>query len=808
MSGTHVDLADRVEQILHDIRYGLRTFIRQPAFALTAILALALGIGANTAVFSVVYAILLKPLPFPQPQQLIFAYDTFPAVPYAAVSWPKYLALRDGARTLTALGALAPGTVTITGRGEPQQAAAMRVSGDFFKVFEVSPAYGRWLNRDDDVPNGGKAIVLSWALWQRRFGGDARIVGQAMTVNGEAYTVAGIMPQSFNYPAGTDVWVPLAVPANSNNLGNFLKLVGRMKPGVSVQQASDDLRALSTAYNAPLKLQRDEKVIGLQEYLTQFNRQMLLMMQGAVAFVLLVACANVANLLLARSVRRQRELSIRAAIGAGRLRLVRQLLTESVLLSCAGGIVGVLVASWLLRMFLSYAPANFGGVQSIGIDTQVLLFTLAAAIVTGLVFGVAPARRGFQTDPNDGLRDTNVRGGSSGAAKGASRVLVVAEIAIAMVLVVGAGVMVKSLLRLQAQYGGFRPDGVLTFGLSLPSSRYSNDRLTQSYDRILDEVKSVPGVQAAGAINMLPLVNFGYNTSFNIVGRPPFPQQDRAPILEVRAIASEYFQAMGIPLLKGRTFNASDTAKSTQVMIINQTMAERFWPKGDPVGQRISFGPGTANENEIVGVVGDTRSQSLASAPVPESFFPLSQFPQNTMAVVVHTESSDPASLLPAIRQRMSAIDSELPLVKPRTMQTVIATSAGTARLTSVLTSVFGILAGLLATVGIYSLIAYSVAQRTRELGIRVALGADRRAVLRLIIGEGLVLAAIGLAIGLLGARLLTGTLQTMLFEVSPLDPTVIALTCAGITLTTIAASYVPARRAIRVDPMHALRAD
>jgi putative ABC transport system permease protein len=796
-----------VEQILLDVRYAIRTFIHQPAFALTAILALALGIGANTAVFSVVYAILLKPMPFPEPRQLIYAHDTFPAVPFAAVSWPKYVVLRDGARTLTALGALAPGTVTITGRGEPQQAIAMRVSGDFFKVFEVSPAYGRWLNRDDDVPNGGKAIMLSWGLWQRRFGGDPRIVGQAMTVNGEAYTVAGIMPQSFNYPAGTEVWVPLAVPADTTSLGNFLKLVGRMKPGVTVEQARDDLRALSAAYNAPLKLQRDEKVIGLHEFLTQFNRPMLLLMQGAVAFVLLVACANVANLLLARSVGRQRELSIRAAIGAGRMRLVRQLLTESVLLACSGGIVGVLIASWLLRMILSFAPSNFSSVQAIRIDTQVLLFTLAAAVLTGLVFGVAPARRGFQTDPNDGLRDTGARGATSGASKGASRALVVAEIAIAMVLVVGAGLMVKSLLRLQAQYGGFRPDGVLTFSLSLPASRYPAERQSDTYDRVIEQVRSVPGVQSAGAINMLPLVNFGYNTSFNIVGRPPFPQQDRAPIVEVRAVTSDYFEAMGVPLLKGRKFSGADTAKSAQVMIINQTMAETFWPNANPIGQRISFGPGAANENEIVGVVGDTRSLSLASAPVAESFFPLTQFPQSAMAIVVHTEMSDPASLLPTIRQRVAAIDPDLPLVRPRTMEAVIASSAGTARLTSVLTSVFGMLAALLATVGIYSLIAYSVAQRTRELGIRVALGADRGTVLRLIVGEGLLLAAIGIAIGLAGAAMLTSTLRTMLFDVSPLDPIVIGLTCVGIAIITVLASYVPARRAIRVDPMHALRA-
>jgi len=800
-----------VEQILHDVRYGFRTFIRQPAFALTAILALALGIGANTAVFSVVYAILLKPLPFPNPDQLVYAYDTFPAVPNASVSWQKYVALRDGNRTLTALGAVAAGgrNAVLTGRGEPQQALTARVSGDFFKVFEVSPAYGRLLNRDDDVPNGGKVIALSYGLWQRRFGGDPRIVGQAITVDGDSFTVASVMPAAFNYPAGTEVWVPLALPANPTNLGNFLRLVGRMKPGTSVQQAGDDLGALTAAFNAANKLQRDVKVVGFHEYLTQFNRQMLLIMQGAVMFVLLVACANVANLLLARSVARQRELSIRAAIGAGRFRLVRQLLTESLMLAAAGGVVGVLMASWLLRLFLAFAPANFAGVQTIRIDLQVLTFTLAAAVLTGLVFGLAPARRGFQTNPNDGLRDTGARGATSGATKGASRALVVVEIGLAMILVVGAGLMVKSLTRLQAQNGGFRPAGVLTFNLSLPPSRYAtNDRVTQTYDQLVDQIRSVPGVESVAAINMLPLANFGFNTSFNIVGRPPFPQQERAPILELRAITPGYFTAMGIPLLKGRMFTAADTAKSTQVVIINQTMAERFWPNANPIGQRLSLDSGAANENEIVGVVGDTRSANLSTTPVPESFYPLSQFPQASMAMVVHTDLSDPATLLPAVRQRIATIDPDLPIARPRTMDAVVAASTGTTRLTSVLTSVFGALAGLLASVGIYSLIAYSVAQRTRELGIRVALGADRRAVLRLIVGEGLTLAAIGLAIGLAGARMLTGTLQTMLFDVSPLDPPVIGLTCVGIVIVTAAASYIPARRAIRVDPMHALRAD
>ena len=796
-----------MEQIFQDIRYGLRTFARQPGFAATAVLALALGIGANTAVFSVVYAVLLKPLPFAQPEQLIYVHDTYPAVSVASVSWPKFVALRDGNRTLSSLAAIAPGNVTITGRGEPQQIVAPRVSGDFFTVFGVAPLYGRPINRNDDVPNGGKVIALSYGLWQRRFGGDRNVVGQAVTVDGEAFTVVSVMPPAFVYPAGAEAWVALALPAKFQG-NNFLRLVGRMKAGVSLSQATDDLRAVTAGFNQANKVQRDVKVYRLQDYLTTSNRQMLLVLQGTVAFVLLIACANVANLLLARSVSRARELSIRAALGAGRARLVRQLLTESVLLATLGAIAGVLLASWLLRLFLALAPVNFAGVQTVRIDVQVLAVTLLTALVTGILFGLAPARHGFRVDPNDSLRDTSARGGTTAKGKGASRLLVVSEIGAAMILVIGAGLMVKSLLKLQAQETGFRSDGLLTFEVDLPQGAYpKNEQVVQTYQRILDELATVPGVQAAGAVNMLPLVNFGFNTSFRIVGRPAFPQQDRAPIVELRFVTPGYFDAMGMSVRRGRTFGPQDTASGTQVMIVNQAMANQFWPSQDPIGGKIGFGPGPQNENEIVGVVSDVRDFRLASVPVIEAYFPLTQAPVRAMTFVVRGELGDPAALLPAVRQRIAAIDANLPIVKPQTMASVVEAAAGGTRLSSTLTAMFALLAGLLASIGIYSLVAYSVAERTRELGIRIALGADRGVVLRLIVGEGLRLAAVGLAIGFAGAWLLTGTLKTMLYEVSPLDPVVLALTGAAVLAVTAAASYVPARRALRVDPISALRA-
>ncbi|HET7617599.1 MAG TPA: ABC transporter permease, partial [Vicinamibacterales bacterium] len=617
-----------MDQLLQDLRYGCRTLVRHPGFALTAILALALGIGANTAVFSVVDAVLLKPLPFANPAQLIYAHDTYPAVPNASVSWPKFTALRDGNRTLAALGAIAPGNVTMTSNGEPEQVVAYRVSGDFFTVFNVAPALGRLINRGDDVPNGGHVIALSDGLWRRRFAADPNIVGQAIMVDGQPFVVASVMPESFNYPAGADAWVPLALPAEFQG-SNFLRLVGRMKDGVTLQQATDDLRALTAAFNQQNKLQRDVKTYLLHDYLTSRNKQMLLVLQVTVTFVLLIACANVANLLLARSVSRGRELSIRAAMGAGRLRLVRQMLTESVLLSVAGAVAGVLLGSWLLRLFLALAPNNFSGVRAVQIDTQVLLVTLVVAIATGLLFGLAPARRGFQVDPNDSLRDAGARGATSAGRKGASRALMVAEIALAMVLVIGAGLMVKSLLRLQSQEPGFRPDGVMTFQLSLPESRYPQDeRVVQTYQRIVEEIRAVPGVQAAGAINWLPLVNFGFNTSFNIVGRPPLTQLGgRAPIIELRFITPGYFDAIGVPMLRGRDFSDQDTARSRQVAIVNAAMANQFWPGGNPIGERLSFGPGPENEYEIVAVVGDARDAALNTPAAIEAYFPLPQAP-------------------------------------------------------------------------------------------------------------------------------------------------------------------------------------
>jgi putative ABC transport system permease protein len=794
--------------VLSDIRYALRTMMRAPAFAATAALTLAIGIGANTAIFTVVYALLLKPLPFRDADRLIYVHDTFPAVANASVSVPKFLALRDGNRSLSALAATSPASLTITGIGDPQILGVTRVTGDFFDVLGAAPLAGRAIARADAAPNGAPVIVLTYGAWQRLYGGARDVVGRTMVADGVPRTIVGVMPPDFVYPARSEAWVPLALAADASAGNSFLRLVGRVKPEVSIEQAAADLQTITDTYTATNGLRRGVRVWRLHDYLSQNTRQMVLVLQGAVLLVLLVACANVANMLLARSVPRQRELAIRLAIGASPRRLLRQLLTESVLLAALGGVLGVLLGGWLLRLFVALAPAGFAGVQAIAIDRHVLWFTAGVAMLTGVVFGVAPARRGFHLDANDGLRDAAGRGSSSAAARGASRLLVVAEVGLAMVLVIGAGLLVKSLLRLQAQDAGFHAEGLLTFQINLPPARYSDGASRRAVAQMVEALRTLPGVSAAGAINFLPLQAFGFNGPFSIVGRPPLGTADRRPVVEYRTVTPGYFDAMQIPLRRGAAFSDRENERDRPVVIINETMARQFWPDESPIGARVQLGmdPGRI-VRDIVGVVGDVRSNSLGQAPVPEAFVPYAQVPLASISIALRT-GGDPTSLLPMVRQRIAAIDASLAIIRTQTMVSVVEASTGSMRLSSTLTSVFAVLAALLAAVGIYSLVSYSVASRTREIGIRVALGAHPSSVLRLVLGEGLRLAVVGLVIGVAGTWALAGTLRSMLFDVSPIDPIVLAATAAAVLALTGLASFVPAWRVMRVDPTVALRSE
>lgn len=796
-----------MEQVFQDIRYGLRTFLRQPGFTLTAVIALALGIGANTAVFSVVYAVLLRPLPYPDPAALVYVRDTYPAVPDASVSFAKFMALKQQTRTLAALGAVTPAGLTLTGSGQPEQVRGSRISASLLAVMGVQPLHGRWFTDAEDLPGGPRAVILGHQLWTRRFGADPKVLETTVSVDGVARTVVGIMPEGQGYPATSEAWIPLELAPNTPVGGNFLTLIGRMREGVAVEQVRQDLLAISADFNRQNGLQRDVSVQSLYEAQVSTNRRMLLILQGAVALVLLVACANVANLLLARSVSRQRELAIRSALGAGRGRIFRQVLTESLMLSTLGAIAGVLLAGWLMRLFLSMSP-TLPRVHTISIDGGILLFTLAVAMFTGVLFGLAPARQGFHADPNRSLRGSGTRG-ATGGSKGASRTLVVAEVALALVLVVGAGLLVKSLIRLQGQSVGFRTEQIFTFNVSLPTARYPQAAPAEFYRRAIEEIRAIPGVQAAAAINYVPTTNFGFNGGFQVTGQPPF-EAGKAPVTEFRFVTPGYFGTLEIPVTRGRDFTDGDGAAGRPVVVINHAMATRYFPNMDPIGATVQLvvDPKTV-VREVVGVVGDVRDRSLDRPPVPEVFLPHAQAPLNAMGIVVRLAGETPLeTVAPAVRQRLATLDPDVPLVRPQMLRDAVDATAGDTRMISILTGVFALLAASLASVGIYSLIAYSVAERTREIGIRAALGANRIAVVRMILAEGLALAAIGVAIGLAGAFFLTQTLQTLLYEVTPTDPAVLVTTCLGVFLVALLASVVPALRALRVDPMTALRAE
>ena len=794
-----------METLWQDIRYGARGFLRQPGFTLTAILALALGIGANTAVFSVVYAVLLRPMPYPDPDKLVYIIDTYPAVPNASISFAKLKALESGTRTLSALGGIAPAGLTLTGGVEPEQITATRISASMMRVIGVQPLLGRWFTDDEDLPNGPRAIILSSRLWHRRFGGDPQLLNSAIQVDGVARTVVAIMPDGRGYPASTEAWVPLEIAPGTSPGGNFLRLIGRMRDGVSVADVQQDLKTISDEFNEKNGLQRDVLVTALYEAQVSGNRRMLLVLQGTVAFVLLVACANVANLLLARSVARRRELAIRSAIGAARSRIFRQVLTESLMLSVAGGTVGVLLASWLMRLFLSLSP-NLPRVQTIGIDGRILLFTLAAAMLTGVLFGLAPARHGFNANPNDSLRDSGTRS-ATGGSKGTSRTLVTAEVALALVLVIGAGLLVKSLIRLQAEAPGYRTSDIFTFNVSLPAAKYNPAAATEFFRRLTQELRTVPGVHSAAGINYVPTINFGFNGPFRVIGQPPF-EQGKGPVTEYRIVTPGYFETMGVPVKRGRDFTEADSATGRQVVVVNETMASRYFPNMDPIGSMMQLS-GNPTPYEVVGIVGDVRDATLDRRPVPEVFGPHAQSPTGTVGIVVRVaEGASVDAITPGIRQTLAGLDREVPMIRPQILARAVEATTGNTRMVSLLTSVFAFVAALLASIGVYSLIAYSVAQRTREIGIRVALGANRMTVVKMIVGEGLALAAGGVAIGLAGAYFLTQTLQTLLYEVTPTDPAVLASTCAGVFVVALLASIVPAVRALRVDAMTALRAE
>jgi len=789
-----------------DLRYGTRALLGSPGFAALAIITLALGIGANTAVFSAVHAVLLEPLPFAEPDRLAMVFDVQPEVPQAPASFPIYVDWRDENRVFDGVGGWTAQGKVLTGDGDPERLRTGVVTDTLLPTLGVPPFAGRWFTEEEDQPNGPKAVILSYATWQRRFGGDLSIVGRSITLDAETHTVVGVMPAGFDFPSRSEIWVTLQRAFDESQRGShFLRVVARMKPSVSFEQAKAEMEALGTRLTERTGHGHGVTIARLDEMMIGSTGRPLVILLGAVSFVLLIACVNVANLLLARAVSRQRELAIRIALGAGRGRLVRQILTESVLLGVGGGALGIALADWLVRLFVSLAPPSYPRLSEIGLDPFVLAFTLAVSVMTGVVFGLVPALLTAGTDPNVALREGG-KSATSGARR-VARLLVTVEIALALVLVAGAGLMAKSLTRLESEPTGLRVDHLLTFRLDLTSARYQEPANVRAFFHdLVARLDGVAGVESAGAIHMLPLQSWGWNGVPTIEGHPGFPE-GQEPLAEYRVVTPDYFRTMGIPLVRGRMFTGRDTEASTPVLLINEAAAKRFFPDEDPIGRRMRGG--FASEfAEIVGVVADVRQARLDMASRAEVYFPHDQAPWTGMSVAVRIGGRDPLALVPTVRQQVADLDPDLPVTAVGTMERVVADSARQPRLSSVLIGLFAALAAVLAVVGIYGVMAYSVTQRTREIGIRVAVGARAGSVLGLVLREALALAVIGLVVGL-GATLgLTRLLASQLYQVSATDPLVLGAAAAGILVVSLAAGFVPAWRALRVDPLIALRAE
>jgi putative ABC transport system permease protein len=812
-----------MENLLKDLRYGFRMLAKKPAFTAVAVLALALGIGANTAIFSVVNTVLLKPLPFKNPDQLMMVWEEnsklgFPKdtpAPANFVDW------KDQNQVFEEMAAIADQTFNLTGVGEPEKLEGQRVSASFFPMLGVEPALGRSFLAEEDRAEGERVVIISSGLWQRRFGSDPNIVGKQLTLNGQSYTVVGVLQKSFQFPDPEQsareeraVWVPIAFSSEeaSNRGGHYLYVYARAKSGVTVKQAQADLSTIA----ARLQQQYPDTntsvgavVTSLHEDIVGNIRPALLIMLGAVGLVLLIACANVANLLLARAAARHKETAIRTALGASRSRLIGQFLTESIMLAGMGGIFGLLLAVIGMKLLVALMPATLTQAKDVSIDGKVLGFTFVVSLLTGVIFGLAPALQASRPDLNESLKE----GGKGTAGVARSRVrnlLVISEVALALLLLISAGLLINSFLRLRNVDPGFNADNLLTMKVVLPRSKYPDSvRRTAFYNELLQRIESLPGVQSAGLITNLPLTFKGNNGGVTIEGRPE-PPPDEQPIVITRVISPEYFRTMNTPVLKGRQFSPQDTPDVTGVVIVSETTARQYWPGEDAIGKRIKMGGFNSDAPwlSVVGIVKDVRQFELDIDPKPQVYFPYTQLPYSFLAprdLVVRT-SADPLSLAAAVRNEVWAVDKDQPVSNITTMAEILSGSLAKQRFNTLLFAIFAAVALVLAAVGIYGVISYSVTQRTHEIGIRMALGASQKDVMRLVVGQGFKLVSIGVAIGLVSAFILTRLMASMLFGVGATDPITFLAISAVLVAVAMLASYVPARKATKVDPMIALR--
>jgi putative ABC transport system permease protein len=809
-----------IEDLWGDLRYGVRMMRKAPAFTTIAVVTLTLGIGANAAIFSIVNAVLLRPLPYKDPQRLVmvFAPDGhYQDVPLGSAG---FLELRNQNQSFQGVAAFFMHSVNLTGRGEPEFLGGTLASSNLFTLLGIEPRYGRTFLQDEERPGNNRVVIISHRLWQRRFGSDQKIIGQSISLNDEPHTIVGVMPPGFQFPRKGDLWsawfaseidiyVPLALTPEqiSNRKTLPIAVIARLKPQFSIEQARAEMNGFAARLQERYPSSdgnRSIRLVTLQQSVVERARFALLVLLGAVGFVLLIACTNVANLLLVRAAARQKEIAIRAALGAGRRRVIRQLLTESMLLAVLSGSLALLLAYCGVVLLKTIIPEYLPRADEIGVDVWVFGFTLLISMLTGILFGAVPAFQASKLRLTDSLKEGN-RVSGEGSHNRLRNLLVVSEVALALVLLVGAGLILRSFIRLMNIDPGLNPHNALTVDITLPATKYDHTQQAAFFHHVLARLRSIPGIQAAGAVYPLPLSTMEESMGFDIEGQPPSTHgEDHSA--GPRGVGPDYFKAQGIPLLKGRDFRETDGIGSPPVVVINEVMARRYWPNQDPVARRIIFPyRGRPVSWEIIGVVGSVRHMSLDVDLRPEIYVPYAQYPLAFMTLVIRTDS-DPLKFVESVRKQIQAVDKDQPISNINTMDALLARTVSQPRFNLILLAIFATLALLLAAVGIYGVMSYIVTQRTHEIGVRMALGAQTRDVIKLVVSQCLALILTGVAIGLLAAFGLTRLIKNLLFGIGATDPLTFSLIAIILIGVALLACYLPARRATKVDPIVALR--